>query len=685
MNRAAVQVVLLLSLLLVSTLSGARCTDNENGHAISVPRLVRFSGTMRDAAGKARTGTIGVLFAIYSQADGGAPLWQETQNVQPDDQGRYHILLGASSDEGLPAAVFASGPRWLGVRALPDDAEQPRVLLVSVPFALRAADAETLGGLPASAFAKVGESSSSHSGATSTAAPAANTIGPSTVMPGALTNSSVTTLGGQAGAVPRFSTTTSIGNSQISDVDGVVTMRNLSNTFYADRFSNGVAGALAACPAAGCTIYAGGTNVNRNLGTIDPGNKIVTIYLGPFSYSVNQITLRKGLKIIGMGASIPGTILQSVNGNEPVFVIPQANFTPATDVLLSGLRIVGSDGNTNEDAFFIDASSLSDAGLWYSTFHNLYIYNFAGVGIHLKGATTNFYGSNQWNTFNNVVVYRTKGGGNALRIEGSNFQLHFTNCEFDGQALGDGTNIYVGNSSPPSGGVFAYPFDITFRGLVSQTAAVGVQLDGAETVAFQTAHHELLWGAYLITNNSGIGTRGISIYDSVFNSNVGVNNGTGYLLKVDTTNTAGIYFFHNRLASPDMVVSSTNLAQVVYQDNEYLGSLNVPPTAGITTQMGAATSINIGGAHTVGLNTSANPIRTIQSSLGPGEMVTFLTLGGPVTFATGGNISLAGASMHTVNGTITFIRNDLNGTQSQWWPVSQWTSPWLHSPLVGRR
>src|SRR5207244_5347499 len=81
-------------------------------------------------------------------------LWQEVQNLELDTQGRYVTLLGAGSREGLPIEMFASGePRWLGVRAqLPDEAEQPRILLLSVPYALKAADAETLGGKPLSAF-----------------------------------------------------------------------------------------------------------------------------------------------------------------------------------------------------------------------------------------------------------------------------------------------------------------------------------------------------------------------------------------------------------------------------------------------------------------------------------------------------------------------------------------------------
>ncbi|HKO04940.1 MAG TPA: hypothetical protein VJW51_09335 [Candidatus Acidoferrales bacterium] len=120
-----------------------------------VPRLVKFAGTLMDAAGQPRGGTVSVAFAVYAAEEGGTPLWLETQNVQADAQGHFTVLLGAASADGLPIELFSSGePRWLGVKAHADGgAEQPRVLLVSVPYALKAADAETLGGLPASAFA----------------------------------------------------------------------------------------------------------------------------------------------------------------------------------------------------------------------------------------------------------------------------------------------------------------------------------------------------------------------------------------------------------------------------------------------------------------------------------------------------------------------------------------------------
>jgi 6-phosphogluconolactonase (cycloisomerase 2 family) len=95
-----------------------------------------------------------VTFAIYKEQEGGAALWLETQNVELDEAGRYTVLLGATKSAGLPLELFLGGEtRWLGAQVqLPGEVEQRRVLLVSVPYALKAADAETLGGKPASVY-----------------------------------------------------------------------------------------------------------------------------------------------------------------------------------------------------------------------------------------------------------------------------------------------------------------------------------------------------------------------------------------------------------------------------------------------------------------------------------------------------------------------------------------------------
>ena len=119
----------------------------------AVPRVVRMTGTFAPANGLPSSPVETVTLAIYADETGGAPLWQETQYVTLDAAGRYAVLLGATQPEGLPVDLFASGDaRWLGRRfERVGEPEQARVLLASVPYALKAANADTLGGLPPSA------------------------------------------------------------------------------------------------------------------------------------------------------------------------------------------------------------------------------------------------------------------------------------------------------------------------------------------------------------------------------------------------------------------------------------------------------------------------------------------------------------------------------------------------------
>lgn len=142
--------------LVLSIVTFCLCASSQQGTSSSamavVPQLVNFSGRAVDGTGKSITGTAGVTFSIYKDQYEGSPLWVETQNVQTDAKGNYTVQLGANSSHGLPLDLFVAGEaRWLGVRVNGGE-ELPRVLLLSVPYALKAADAQTLGGLPASAF-----------------------------------------------------------------------------------------------------------------------------------------------------------------------------------------------------------------------------------------------------------------------------------------------------------------------------------------------------------------------------------------------------------------------------------------------------------------------------------------------------------------------------------------------------
>src|SRR5580658_6729619 len=154
-----------------------------------VPQLVKFSGKAVDEQGHLVSGTVGLTFAIYSALQGGPPLWMETQNVTADVKGNYTVQLGAASAQGLPLNLFSAGEaRWVGVRVNGGE-EQPRILLLSVPYAFKAADAQTLGGLPPSAFVlaappvTAGNVSSPAMSAAQTVAPAVSGTGTTDFLP----------------------------------------------------------------------------------------------------------------------------------------------------------------------------------------------------------------------------------------------------------------------------------------------------------------------------------------------------------------------------------------------------------------------------------------------------------------------------------------------------------------------
>ena len=133
----------------IARLSRAQAAANS-----AVPRLVKFSGQLPLARlqNPDASGTRMVTFSLYTQEQGGEPIWSETQVVNVDATGHYTVMLGSTILEGVPVEAFSSGEgRWLGV-TVEGEAEQVRMLLVSVPYALKAAEAERLGGKSASDF-----------------------------------------------------------------------------------------------------------------------------------------------------------------------------------------------------------------------------------------------------------------------------------------------------------------------------------------------------------------------------------------------------------------------------------------------------------------------------------------------------------------------------------------------------
>jgi hypothetical protein len=103
--------------LLIIVLTLSRGALQAQASSSAVPRLVGYSGKLMYAEGKPLARVAGVTFALDTDQEGGAPLWLETQNVNPDSTGHYNVQLGSSRAEGLPHDLFNAGEaRWLGVQ-----------------------------------------------------------------------------------------------------------------------------------------------------------------------------------------------------------------------------------------------------------------------------------------------------------------------------------------------------------------------------------------------------------------------------------------------------------------------------------------------------------------------------------------------------------------------------------------
>ena len=167
--------------------------------------VVRWTGSLPEAAGR----LLELRFAIYQDQAGGLALWSETQPVKIGADGKYSVLLGATSAEGLPAALFSAGvARWIEAKPATAATAQtasaaPRTLLAAVPYALKSVDSENLAGRAASDYVTREDLQS---------AVAASALGSSQVHPDVSPTGSGTT-----GYVPLWTTASNLGDSVISN------------------------------------------------------------------------------------------------------------------------------------------------------------------------------------------------------------------------------------------------------------------------------------------------------------------------------------------------------------------------------------------------------------------------------------------------------------------------------------
>jgi len=247
--------------------------------------------------------------------------------------------------------------RWLAVQVV-GQTEQPRILLVAVPYALKAADAQTVGGLPPSAFVlAVPPSATSTSPIDSTARSAA-------VLPPVTSN--VTTTGGAVNAIPLFTTATNIQNSVIAQSGSGATARiGIGTTTPAATLdvkgAATVRGALA-LPATAAASKTAGTNSQ-------PENLIASVFNSATNGPVNQ-TFQWKAEPLGNNTATPSATLNllfssgSATPSETGLKIsPNGRITFASGQTFPGSGTVTSVGlSAPTSDFTISGSPVTTAG-----------------------------------------------------------------------------------------------------------------------------------------------------------------------------------------------------------------------------------------------------------------------------------------------------------------------------------
>src|SRR5467141_3877774 len=453
-----------------STASTAQSTATAD-----VPRLIKFSGTLLDAQDRPMAGPIGVTFALHAQQTGGAALWLETQNVKPDASGVYTVLLGANSANGVPVDLFASGEaRWLEVQA-ERQAEQPRVLLVSVPYALKAKDAETLGGKPASAFVTTETlAGTGNSAAAPATAPTSSTA--STSLP----SSKAQTTPRKAASAPQPAVActgvTSDGTAAVNSIALFTAACHIESSLMTQALINGFPGVAVVGNNAGLLLSGTGTHEVTVTGTSSSGR------LGQDSegfffssdtngkvikFATNNGTLHEWMRItsagnVGIGTTTPGAKLEIAGGN---LALPNTTSGGTAGVLTLGgvpfLHNFGFSGPFGLPSTFVGAS----AGNFSTTGESNAAFGTFALNANTTGSFNSAFGSQalQQNmaggnnsAFGSQALQQNTTGGNNSAFGGSALSFNTTGASNSAFGLSALVNNTTGNNNA------AFGFDSLF-------------------------------------------------------------------------------------------------------------------------------------------------------------------------------------------------------------------------------
>jgi hypothetical protein len=106
------------------------------------PKLVNYQGVLTDDDELPLQGSYDLLFKVYADSGAGADtLWSELHPSTSLDDGLFNVILG--SRKTIEYDLFSNEERWLGITVAGDSEISPRMRFTSVPWALRAAIADS--------------------------------------------------------------------------------------------------------------------------------------------------------------------------------------------------------------------------------------------------------------------------------------------------------------------------------------------------------------------------------------------------------------------------------------------------------------------------------------------------------------------------------------------------------------
>lgn len=115
----------------------------------AVPAEMHFQGVLTDNEGAPLTGQHSFTVSLYDAQQGGTLLWTQVSQLEVVG-GVVDLVLGESTS--ISAEILDSPQLWLGVQVDGDDELTPRQKLASVPYAARAAVADTAANVPDAAL-----------------------------------------------------------------------------------------------------------------------------------------------------------------------------------------------------------------------------------------------------------------------------------------------------------------------------------------------------------------------------------------------------------------------------------------------------------------------------------------------------------------------------------------------------